>query len=458
MDYAAALDYLLGFTDWRRPVVHRPEAIHNLPRMRCLLDLLDGPDARFRAVVVAGTKGKGSSAAILAACLRAGGWRTGLYSQPHLHDYCERIRVDGQPIAAEALVAGVEHLQAAVPRLEERCPELGQPSTYDLGTALALLHFAARGVDYAVLEVGLGGRFDTVNAVTPLVSVITSLSIDHTAVLGVTIEQIAAEKAGIIKPGVPVVAQPQTPPAWAVLARTAAERGAPLHRAGDAVRVRPAARQPDPLGGRQAVAVEVAAGFPRPGAPARAFAAELPLLGQFQLTNAATALTALLLLDPAGGRWDDATLARGLASARWPGRLEIVRRAPLTIVDGAHNADSAAQLRRALAGLFPGRPLVLVLGTSVDKDIPGIVRELAPTAARVIVTMSSHPRSAPLDRLRREVARYGVPVAEAPTVGAALDLATAEAPPGALVCATGSLFLVADAREHFGLGEQALAV
>ena len=167
------------------------------------------------AVVVAGTKGKGSSAAILAACLRAGGHRTGLYSQPHLHDYRERIRVDGEPIAAEALVAGVERLQAAVPRLEERCPELGQPSTYDLGTALALLHFAARGVDYAVLEVGLGGRFDTVNAVTPLVSVITSLSIDHTAVLGDTIEQIATEKAGIIKPGVPVVAQPQTSPAWA---------------------------------------------------------------------------------------------------------------------------------------------------------------------------------------------------------------------------------------------------
>src|SRR5439155_5623211 len=127
-----------------------------------------------------------------------------------------------------------------------------------------------------------------------------------------------------------------------------------------------------------------------------------------RLTNAAAAPTTLLLLDPAGGRWDDATLARGLARARWPGRLEIVRRAPLTIVDGAHNADSAAQLRRALAGLFPGRPLVLVLGTSVDKDIPGIVRELAPTAARVIVTMSSHPRSAPLHRLRRRLPRHGV--------------------------------------------------
>ncbi|HEX5500984.1 MAG TPA: cyanophycin synthetase [Thermomicrobiales bacterium] len=473
MEYGAALDYLLGFTDWRKPVVHRPEAIHNLPRMRALLDLLDAPDGRYRAVVIAGTKGKGSTAAILAACLRAAGYRTGLYSQPHLHEYRERVRVDGRPIGADELVAIVERLQAAVPLLLERRPELGPPSTYDLGTALALVAFAERAVECAVLEVGLGGRFDSVNTVVPLVSVIASLSLDHTAVLGDTIEQIALEKAGIIKPGVPVVVQPQIPAAWAVVARTARERGAPLHRVGDAVRVTPVAATPDPLTGRQAVRVEIAADFPRPGAPARAFAAELALLGHVQRANAATALTAALLLEGLrtedsglsglgdGGRFDDATLARGLAAARWPGRLEIVRDAPLTIVDGAHNADSAEQLRRALADLFPARPLVLVLGTSVDKDIPGIVRALVPGAARVVLTASSHPRSAPLDRLRAEAAPYGAPLAEAATAGAALDLATAlagELGPTALIGVTGSLFLVADAREHLGLADGALAV
>ena len=456
MDYQAALDYLLGFTDWRKPVVHRPEAIHNLPRMRCLLDLLGAPDARFAAVVVAGTKGKGSTAAILAACLRAAGYRTGLYSQPHLHEYRERARVDGVPISREALVAIVARLRETVPRLAERCPELGQPSTYDVGTALAIQHFADEGVDYAVLEVGLGGRFDSVNTITPRVSAITSLSIDHTAVLGNTLEQIATEKAGIIKPGVPVVAQPQAPEAWAVLARTAGERGAPLYRADQVVRVTPGPSQPDPLTGQQAVTVEIAAGYPRAGEPARAFAAELPLLGHFQHVNAATALAAALLL--ADDRFDDATLARGLALARWPGRLEIVRRAPLTIVDGAHNADSAAQLRRALADLFPGRPLTLVLGTSLDKDIAGIVRELVPAATSVVLTVSSHPRSASLDRLREEVRRYGVPVDAAPAVGEALDLALAGAGPDALICATGSLFVVADAREHLGLAEDALAL
>jgi dihydrofolate synthase / folylpolyglutamate synthase len=457
MDYQAALDYLLGFTDWRKPVVHRPEAVHNLPRMRCLLDLLGWPDRRFASVVVAGTKGKGSTAAILAACLRAAGYRTGLYSQPHLHDYRERARVDGVPISREALVAIVERLREVVPRLEERCPEFGPPSTYDVGTALAIEHFAREGVDRAVLEVGLGGRFDAVNALTPRVSAITSISIDHTAVLGDTIEQIATEKAGIIKPGVPVVAQRQAPEAWAVLVRTAEERGAPLHRADEVVRVTPAATQPDPTTGRQAVSVEIAAGFPRAGSPARSFAAELPLLGHFQQANAATALAAALLLDDAG-RFDDATLARGLGRARWPGRLEVVRRRPLTIVDGAHNADSAAQLRRALAELFPGRPLTLVLGTSLDKDIPGIVRELVPAATRLILTVSSHPRSASLDRLRAEAARYDVPAEAAPTVGEALDQATAGAGPDALICATGSLFLVADAREHLGLGGDAVAV
>lgn len=457
MNYQAALDYLLGFTNWRVPVVHRPEAVHNLPRMRALLDLLGAPDRAFNAIVVAGTKGKGSTAAILASCLRAAGYRTGLYSQPHLHDYRERVRIDGGPIGEEELVALVERLQATVPELTARAPELGPPSTYDLGTALALAAFAARGVDYAVLEVGLGGRFDAVNVVTPLVSVITALSIDHTAVLGGTIDAIAREKAGIIKPGVPVVTQAQWPAAWAVLAETAREQGAPLFPADEVARVRAASRQPDPLTGRQTLAIEVVADFPRLGAPARAFAADLPLLGQFQRANVAAALAALLLL-PVGAGVTDAALARGLASARWPGRLELVRRQPLTIVDGAHNADSAARLRHALAETFPGRELLLVLGTSTDKDIPGIVRELAPAATRVILTVSSHPRAASLEDLLAETARYGIEATTAPTVGAALDLATREAGPASLLCVTGSLFVVADAREHLGLGATALIV
>jgi dihydrofolate synthase / folylpolyglutamate synthase len=458
MRYDEALAYLLAPTDPAKPVVARPDAGLNLPRMHQLLDLLGAPDQRYPAIVVAGTKGKGSTAALLAALFRAAGLRTGLYSQPHLHDYRERVRVAGKPISQDELVATTAELQAAIAGLAAT-PALGQPSTYDLGTALALAHFARAGVEIAVLEVGLGGRYDSVNTIVPIVSVITSISIDHTAVLGDTIEQIAGEKAGIIKPGVPVIVQGQRPAAWAVITTAAAAAPAPFIAAEAIAHVQQAAQQPDPLAGRQALAITVAADFPHGGVPARQFAADLALLGEFQRPNVATALAAALLAaDHLGLSLDDATLARGLAAARWPGRLEIVRRVPLTIVDGAHNVDSAAHLRQALHDLFPGRPLILVLGTSLDKDIAGIMRELVPAAAQVILTVSAHPRSASLDRLRQDIARYDVPVEELPTVGAALDRATTLAGPDALICATGSLFVVADARAHFGLGDEAVAV
>lgn len=457
MNYAEALSFLLAPTDPAKPVVARPDASLNLPRMRRLLDLLGAPDAGYGAVVIAGTKGKGSTSAILASLLRAAGLRVGLYSQPHLHDYRERVRVDGEPIAPEALVAGTERLRRAVARLDET-PELGRCSTYDLGTALALLHFGAAAVDLAVLEVGLGGRYDSVNTVIPLVSVITSISIDHTAVLGDTIEQIAGEKAGIIKPGVPVVMQPQVAAAGAVLVATAASQRAPLHRADEIVQVAPATVQPDPLTGRQALSIAVAPEHRTALDLPATLTAELPLLGAVQRANVAAALAAAILLARQGrAPLDAGSIARGLAAARWPGRLEIARREPLTLVDGAHNADSAAQLRRALAELFPQRPLTLVLGTSADKDIPGIIRELLP-AARVILTASAHPRAAPLATLRHEFERHGVAVETVPEVGAALDRAAAITPAGGMICATGSLFVVADAREHLGLGGAAVAV
>ena len=455
MDYAAALAYLLAPTDPARPVVARPDANLNLPRMRRLLDLLGAPDACYDAVVIAGTKGKGSTAALLASLAQAAGKRVGLYTQPHLHDYRERVRVDGLPISRDELVAAVARLRPAVAAVAA-AGDLGAPTTYDLGTALALLHFATAGVELAVLEVGLGGRFDSVNTVIPRVSVIASISIDHTAVLGDTIAAIAGEKAGIIKPGVSVVAQPQVPAAWDVLVATAAAQGAPLLRADTLVRVTPAARQPDPLTGKQALTLafdrEHAARLDLPPT----LAVDLPLLGAVQHTNVAAALGAALLLAEQGRLALTATgIARGLAATAWPGRLEIARRAPLTIVDGAHNVDSAEQLRRALAANFPGRPLTLVLGTSLDKDIPGIVRALVPAASRVILTASAHPRSASLDQLRAALPPDAPPTEGIAEVGAALARAAALTPPDGLICVTGSLFLVADARAALGLADDA---
>ena len=477
-DYAAALAFLLAPTDPGRPVVASPTADQNLPRMRRLLDLLGSPDARYPAVVVAGTKGKGSTAATLAALLRAAGRRVGLYSQPHLHDYRERVRVDGVPLTPEALVASVARLRPAVAQVADE-GKLGIPSTYDLGTALALDHLGAAGVDIAVLEIGLGGRYDSVNTVVPRVSVITAISRDHMAVLGDTIAQIASEKAGIIKPGVPVVVARQPEADAAAVLRAVAEAvGAPLLWADDLVTVAAAPDQPDPLTGTQRLMIafgeSAAEGTDAPPArssggrlsssaspspadcrlpTADSFPATLPLLGHFQRPNVAAALAAATVLAGQGLlTLDEATIVRGLAATRWPGRLEIVRRDPLTIVDGAHNDDSARQLRRALAALFPGRPLTLVLGTSLDKDIAGIAAALVPAAARLILTVSAHPRSAPLPLLRERCAPYGVPTAETATVADGLARAAALTPPGGLICATGSLFVVADAREAVGLG------
>ena len=488
-EYDAALAFLLAPTDPGRPVVASPTADRNLPRMRRLLDLLGAPAAHFPAVVVAGTKGKGSTSATLAALLRAAGLRVGLYSQPHLHDYRERVRVAGVPIAPEALIASVARLRPAAAQVVAE-GTLGAPSTYDLGTALALDHFGAVGVDIAVLEVGLGGRYDSVNTVVPRVSVITAISRDHMAVLGDTIARIAREKAGIIKPGVPVVVarQPEADAAT-VLREVAATVGAPLHWADELASVAAAPDQPDPLTGTQRLAIALGesaiggrrsaedgaavgsrrsaeedeaksgdthssfvSGSPR-GIRHSSFEADLPLLGHFQRPNVAAALAAATVLAGQGLlTLDRATIVRGLATTSWPGRLEIVRRAPLTIVDGAHNDDSARQLRRALAELFPGRPLVLVLGTSLDKDIAGIAAALVPAAARLLLTVSAHPRSAPLALLRERCAAYGVPTEETANVADALARAVAITPPGGLICATGSLFVVADAREAVGLG------
>ncbi|HEY8600314.1 MAG TPA: hypothetical protein VIL85_17890, partial [Thermomicrobiales bacterium] len=281
MDYPTALAYLLAPTDPGKPVIARPDANQNLPRMRRLLDLLGAPDRRYPAIVVAGTKGKGSVAAILASLLRAAGLRVGLYSQPHLQDYRERVRVNGVPFSQADLIAGVTRLQPAVARLADS-PEFGQLSTYDLGTALAIDHFGAAGVDIAVLEIGLGGRYDTVNTITPLVSIITAISLDHTAVLGDTIAQIAGEKAGIIKPGVPVVAQRQQPAAAAVITRIAAEQGATLHWADELVTVTPIEETLDPLDGAQVLKVE---GALPPFNNRAALVTALPLLGHFQLPN-----------------------------------------------------------------------------------------------------------------------------------------------------------------------------
>ncbi|WP_029215339.1 bifunctional folylpolyglutamate synthase/dihydrofolate synthase [Kallotenue papyrolyticum] len=432
--YQAAIDYLYSFVNYESKMPPSPQhARFNLDRMRALLAALDDPQRHYPSVVIAGTKGKGSTCALLEAILRAAGYRTALYTSPHLHSFRERIQIDRRLIPQDVFVAYVERLKPIVAQL------VSAPTFFELATTLALWYFAEQRVDVAVLEIGLGGRYDSVNVVTPRVSAITPVSFDHMAVLGNTIEEITWNKAGIIKPGVPVAIAPQRPAAEAVIRQEAAALGAPLWRA-------------DAEG---AHALTDASGelwrYPVP-----INAETVALGGAHQLINARLAVTIALLLRAQGWTLPDAALATGLRTAHWPGRFEIIGRDPLIVVDGAMNEESALRLRDALHTLLYRR-LILVLGTSRDKDIGGIARALVPEAAAVVLTRSYHPRAAPVELLEQHVRPWlppHAPLIATHDVPPALEAARRVAGPEDCICVTGSLFPVAAAREALGVATE----
>jgi len=419
--YNQALDYLYSFVDYSlKKSSELAKADFNLDRMRALMAALGDPQAAYPILHVAGTKGKGSTAALAAAALRAAGFRTGLYTSPHLQDYVERIQVDGVPVSHAGLTALVEELKPAVARV----PKL---TTFEITTALGLLYFARQKVGAAVVEVGLGGRLDATNVVRPRVAVITSLSYDHMAVLGNTLTLIAGEKAGIIKEGVPVVSSPQKDEALAVLERVAAERSAPLTLVGRDITYQAG---PHSLDGQQLTVAGAAL--------------TIPLLGSHQVVNAATAYAALQVSGLAVSRQ---AIVDGFASVSWPCRFEVVRREPPLVLDSAHNVDSAEHLCRTLQEYFPGRKAILIFGSSEDKDIPGMLGALRPCLERVIVTQAVHPRAMRPEQLVETATRLGVAAEAVVPVEAALaralDLSRAG---GQTVVSAGSMFVTAEVR------------
>lgn len=430
--YQQALDYLYSFVDYSlKHASELAKADFNLDRMHALLAALGDPHRRYPVLHVAGTKGKGSVCALSASALQAAGYRVGLYTSPHLQDYAERIQVDGQPIAHAEMVGLVEEIRPHV----ERIPRL---TTFEITTALGFLYFARRGVDVAVIEVGLGGRLDATNVVTPLASVITSLSYDHTAVLGNTLTQIAGEKAGIIKPGRPVISSPQQEEALAVLTRVAAERGCRLTLVGRDIRYSPRSHSLD----GQTLTVE--------GVDLR-----IPLLGAHQVENAATAFAALRVLAGEGLKIEDAHIQKGFAGVRWPGRFELLRREPPVVLDSAHNLDSAIRLRQALDTYFPGRPVILIFGSSEDKDVAGMLNAWAPRLRRVIVTRADHPRALGTQTLLGLADQAGVEAEAVTPVSKALQRALELAEDGALVLSAGSMFVTAEVRTAYqNLGKE----
>ncbi|WP_439629770.1 bifunctional folylpolyglutamate synthase/dihydrofolate synthase [Gemmata sp.] len=405
-----------------------------LERMAALLRLLGDPHDRVRTVHVTGTKGKGSTCAMIAQVLRCAGYRVGLFTSPHLEHVEERVQVDGAPISRAELAARVTELAPAVRELEAGSgPGI---SFFEIGTALGFLHFCYRRCDVAVVEVGLGGRFDSTNVCLPLVSVVTNVGLDHTAQLGNTLEEIAFQKAGIIKPRVPVVSGVTQPGPRDVVRRIAAEMRAPLWEVGQHFGSDSVARP-----GGQEVTVST---------PHRTVTSlPLALLGTHQAQNAATALAALDLLRASGMPVSDAAVERGLATVRWPARIEPVSERPVVILDTAHNAPSAEALVRTLRDSFPGAgQKAVVFAVSADKQYQDITRILAGYFDRFYLTRYANPRAVPPEKLAAVLAEVAPGKAFTTHAKPADAWAAARAAAGVsdLVCVTGSVFLAGELR------------
>ncbi len=456
--YNKALDYLYSFVDYS--LKHSSElakAEFNLDRMFALMEELGNPQNKYPIIHVAGTKGKGSVCALCASALQAGGYKVGLYTSPHLLDYCERIQSNGEAISHEFMVELIEEIRPPVAKIQKL-------TTFEITTALGFLAFAKQGCNAAVIEVGLGGRLDATNIVTPNVSVITSLSYDHMAVLGDTLAKIAGEKVGIIKRGVPVVSAPQKDEALEVLERVARGESCEFTLIGKDIKFEKIessldgqtckiswSSSPADLRGTyrdqqdmnnfsDSVSIRTSS-----YSTSSEVILKFPLLGTHQLENATTAFAAL---KASGIEISDEAIQKGFAQVKWSARFEVVRRgasAPPVIFDSAHNQDSFAKLRETLDEYFPGKMVCLIFGASEDKNIPGMFAEMKPKIKRLIVTRADHPRALEVETIV-ELARQAEVESEAvsPVESALARALELSAKDGSIVLSAGSMFVTAE--------------
>jgi dihydrofolate synthase / folylpolyglutamate synthase len=462
LSYETAVEqmYALG-----HELTHAPTHKFDLQHMRVLLAALGHPETKFPSALIAGTNGKGSTASTLASILQASGYKTGLYTSPHLVRINERIRLNGQSVSDEDFALLHDVVGRTAERLVSESDLPWHPSFFEVLTAMAFEYFARSRPDIVVLEVGMGGRLDATNVVDPLLSIITDISLDHQRFLGDTIPEIAREKAGIIRPNGVVVTLPQLPEANDVIGNTVLELGA---RAVNAVPyvppVSPAspeyasgnAQSPVDRGLRQHYPLEVLG---------ETIEVDSPLVGRHQLRNVALAIAAAVELhDQEFKQITPPTIERGIHDTHWPGRFQLAlsaalpaesitgsrgpiaeSREPVFIFDVAHNPAGAWSLRSTLSATFADRPLTIIFGVLRDKAMSEMAEILFPIADRVIVTHADNPRSATPAEIRQAAARVSADIIEAETVGEALKISDKSAGPGGLVVVTGSIYVVGEA-------------
>jgi dihydrofolate synthase/folylpolyglutamate synthase len=446
-------------------LAHTASNKFDLAHMRVLLEAMDHPERAFPAVLIAGTNGKGSTAATLASILRASRLKTGLYTSPHLIRINERIRIDGKEIGDDEFA----RLHGEVNRVADRLVGQGalpwHPSFFEMMTAIAFAHFARERVEIAVLEVGMGGRLDATNVVEPLVSVIADISLDHQKFLGNTVSEIAREKVGIIRPGGVVVTLPQQPEANDVIGNTIldlAARGVSAVQYVPPVSPGSSEYMVSSTGKKHLTAEraekESAACFYRYPLQVmgKQILVETPLVGRHQLRNVALAVATAEELSKQGFAAITATtIELGIRQTRWPGRFQVLparRGWPEIVLDVAHNPAGAWALRSALSERYDNRPLIFVFGAMRDKAISEMTEILFPLADRVIATRPENPRSASPEEIQQAGSRTGAESEAVAEIGAALERARAAAGRDAVMVVTGSIYLVGEAMRRLGVG------
>jgi dihydrofolate synthase / folylpolyglutamate synthase len=432
-------------------LTHTPAHKFDLAHMRVLLEALEHPERRFPSVLIAGTNGKGSTAATLASILNTSGYKTGLYTSPHLARINERVRIAGKPISDDDFAL----IHDLVDRTAERLVTEGElpwhPSFFEMLTAIAFEYFARERVDIAVLEVGMGGRLDATNVVDPRVSVITDISLDHQKFLGDTLTEIAREKAGIIRPNGSVVTLPQTPEANDVLGNTILALGAkPINAVPYVPPVSPNSAQYLAPGHEKAGYV---ATYPMQ-VMGTEIKVETPLVGRHQLRNLALAIAAAVELASQGfAAITPLRVEKGIRETHWAGRFQVLPATaehPEVVFDVAHNPAGAWALRSTLSATYEERPLVLVFGAMRDKAIGEMAEILFPLATRVIATHVENPRAATSAEIRDAARRVAVEIEDAPDVASALASARTAAGTRGLVVVTGSIYIVGEAMRSLG--------